>query len=123
LRVAVYNGNDAAPSWTFVDGGGTFGIGDMLPGLGTAYPQLAVFASKLYLTWGNSKVHVAVYNGNDSSPSWTLQDGGSVTGLNHNGARVAQMPQLTPFNSKLYAIWFEDVPITGRYQVRVAVGQ
>lgn len=124
LRVAVYNGNDSVPVWVFVDGGGAYGIGSMLPGVGgTQEPQLAVFASKLYLTWGNPKIHVAVYNGNDSAPGWTLQDGGSATGINHNGAQVAQLPQLTPFNSKLYAIWIEDVPITGRYQIRVAVGQ
>ncbi|MDD5763108.1 MAG: hypothetical protein PHP88_11460, partial [bacterium] len=123
LRVAVYNGIDSAPAWNFVDGGTAGGMVSFFPGLGVQEPQLAVFASKLYLTWGNSKVHVAVYNGNDSAPGWTLQDGGSATGLNHSGVQVAQMPQLTPFNSKLYATWIEDVPVTGRYQIRVAVGQ
>ena len=73
IRVAVYNGNDAAPSWNFVDGNGTNGINK--DATKSAFsPQLTVLGSKLYAAWvehnGTSyQIRVAVYNGIDTAPS------------------------------------------------------
>src|SRR4051812_33023608 len=56
-----------------VDGNGTNGINKDPTKNGTNV-QFAVFNSKLYLAWSETRVtneiRVAVYNGNDSSPAW-----------------------------------------------------
>ena len=107
IRVAVYGGNDASPSWTFVDGNGTNGI-NKNPANSAYAPQLTAFNSKLYATWyESSQIRVAVYNGNDGSPSWAFVDGNGTNGINKNAAESALAPQLTTFNSKLYATWYE----------------
>ena len=113
VRVAVYNGNDASPSWTFVDGNGTNGLNYNMSDAASD-PQLTVFNNKLYATWGeDSRIRVAVYNGNDSSPSWSFVD--SANGLNYDSLATAGFPQLTVLNSKLYATWQENS------QIRMAV--
>ena len=118
IRVAVYNGNDAAPAWTFVDGNGTNGINkDVTRGAGS--PQLTVSGSKLYATWPEDngitqQVRVAVYSGDDLSPIWTFVDGNGANGINKNAAIKAYSPQLTDRNGMLYATWEES------NQVRVA---
>jgi hypothetical protein len=120
IRVAVYNGNDSAPSWTFVDGGGDGGINDDITQNGTR-PQLAVFGPDLYAIWQEStgsaeQIRVKVYNGNDSAPLWTSVDG---SGINFDSAQIADLPHLTVSNSKLYASWEE---FNGKsLQVRVKV--
>ena len=50
IRMAVYNGNDAAPVWALVDGNGTNGINkNVAQPAGSS--QLTVLGSKLYATW------------------------------------------------------------------------
>jgi predicted nucleic acid binding AN1-type Zn finger protein len=131
IRVAVYNGNDSSPSWTFVDGNGTSGINKNTTQSAVA-PQLTVFGSKLYATWleGNNnlavyatQIRVAVYNSNDSSPSWIFVDGNGPNGINKDTTQSAVAPQLTVFGSKLYATWQENTntPYTNASQIRVAV--
>ena len=131
IRVAVYNGNASSPSWAFVDGNGPNGINNDTTQSAVA-PQLAVFGSKLYATWleGNNnlavyatQIRVAVYNGNDSSPSWAFVDGNGPNGINKDTTQSAVAPQLTVFGSKLYAIWQEstNTPYTNASQIRVAV--
>ncbi|MFH1261868.1 MAG: hypothetical protein V1495_00240 [Pseudomonadota bacterium] len=99
VRVAVYNGNDAAPAWPSVDGGGLVGINKAPAG---TFPQLTALNSKLYATWWEygpdilPRIRIAVYNGNDAAPNWSIVDGGAYSGNN---------PQLTVFNSKLYRSW------------------
>lgn len=113
VRVALYNGNDDAPAWRFVDLDGTNGINKNTAKDALA-PQLAVFNSKLYATWseadngGFREIRAAVYNGLDSVPGWRFVDGNSPTvGLNKNPAKNADEPALIAFNSKLYAAWEE----------------
>ena len=129
IRVAVYNGNDSSPSWAFVDGNGTSGINKNTTQNAVA-PQLTVFGSKLYATWQEgantpafhaTQIRVAVYNGNDSSPSWAFVDGNGTNGINTTQSAVA--PQLTVFGGKLYATWQEDTnnPAVHAFQIRVAV--
>ncbi len=137
LRVAVYNNDDNAPTWSWVDGNGAYGINKN--NAQDAYaPQFAVLGSKLYITWLESnasnvrQVRVAVYNGNDSSPSWTLVDGNSATaGLNINSSVSALVTNPIVFNSKLYIYWSENTPnypnpygagtVNGAAQARIAV--
>jgi hypothetical protein len=122
VRVAVYNGNDASPSWAFVDGNGANGINKDAT-KGASSPQLAVSGSKLYATWGElnataNQIRVAVYNGIDASPSWTFVDKGT-NGINKDAAKAAYGPQLALLGNKLYATWDESNGTTD--QIRVAV--
>jgi hypothetical protein len=126
VRVAVYSGDDASPSWTFVDGGGGDGI-NKDAGQNAREPQLTVFGGRLYATWqewnGTAlQVRVAVYSGDDASPSWTFVDGGGTDGLNKDPARNAGGAQLTAFGDGLYAAWSEETG-AGTVQNCVAVGR
>jgi hypothetical protein len=131
IRMAVYNGNDGAPAWSFVDGNGINGINKGATNQ-AYYPQLTVFNSKLYSTWSETswsettnnyiyQTRVAVYNGNDGAPEWSFVDGNDVTGLNKDATKQAYYPQLIVFNSKLYASWFEFNGSVN--QIRMVVGQ
>ncbi len=120
MRVAVYNGNDSAPSWSFVDGNGVTGI-NKNTGVRAYYARLIALNSKLYLTWHEgtpAQVRVAVYNGNDSAPSWSFVDGNAATGLNKDTTKLAYEPRPAVFNSKLYLTWREQTTIE---QIRVVV--
>ena len=103
-------------------------------------PQLTVANSRLYATWSetsltgaqpDSLVRIAVYSGNDSSPSWTFVDGNGVhrsnpsSLVNGDAIPVNSTPQLTAFFSKLYLIWSEVVvgQPQSPTQIRIAVGQ
>lgn len=112
VRVAVYNGNDASPSWTFVDGDGANGLNystsRTVQGL-----KPVVFNGKFYVVWSETtssadQMRAKVYNGNDSSPSWSFVDGGAATGINYNTSNSAESPFAVVFNSKLYAFWWEN---------------
>ena len=91
-------------------------------------PRMTVFDSSLYLTWlqedGLSKqMRLAKYNGNDSSPEWTVVDrydelGISRFGLNYNILKVAATPVMAASSSKLYAAWSET-DSSGKTQIRV----
>ena len=122
IRMAVYNGNDIAPSWTFIDGNGTNGL-NVDPLRFARYPQLVDFASNLYATWQEfngaaTQIRLALYNGNDAAPSWTFMNGSGIGGLNHDVLDSADHPELTVFNSKLYVSWDEYYSVS---HIRVAV--
>ena len=122
IRVALYNGDDAAPAWSFVDGAGAAGL-NHAPGASAGYPQLTVSNAKLYAAWTETEkladqVRVAVYNGNDAAPAWRLVDGGGDNGLNHDPAEFAYTPQLTVLGNRLYATRYESEGTTS--QIRVA---
>jgi hypothetical protein len=132
IRVAVFNGNITSPSWSFVDNGdSTKGLNmiiDMDVNENATAPRMTAFDSSLYLTWlqenGLSKqMRLAKYNGNDSSPEWTVVDrydelGISRFGLNSNILKVAATPVLAASSSKLYAAWSEPNS-SGITQIRV----
>jgi len=133
IRVAVFNGNITSPSWSFVDNGdSTKGLNmiiDMDVNENATAPRMTVFDSSLYLTWlqehGLSKqMRLAKYNGNDSSPEWTVVDrfdelGISRFGLNYNILKVAATPVMAASSSKLYAAWSEPDNSSGKTQIRV----
>jgi len=132
IRVAVFNGNITSPSWSFVDNGdsakGLNLIVDSDGNENASVPRMTVFNSSLHLTWlqehGLSKqMRLAKYNGNDSSPEWTLVDrydefGVSRFGLNNNILKVAATPVMAASSSKLYAAWSEPNS-SGITQIRV----
>jgi adenosine/AMP kinase len=126
VRIAVYNNNDSSPSWSFVDGNSVNGINK--DNTKEIYaPQLTVFSEKLYAIWKENndtagQIRVAVYNGDDTSPLWSLVDGNTASGLNKDQTKNAYYPQLTVFNEKLYAIWEESKTSDDTMnQIRVAV--
>ena len=111
IRVAVYNGRDSAPFWTFVDVNGINGI-NYNAGFNAYFPQLTVFNGELYAIWSEyngtaNQIRVAVYNGKDSAPLWTFVDGNGTNGINQNSANNAVTPQMIGFNSTLFATWSE----------------
>ncbi|HLD63417.1 MAG TPA: hypothetical protein VI913_00805, partial [Candidatus Peribacteraceae bacterium] len=124
-RVAVYNGNDGAPDWTFVDGDGANGINK--DGTKNAFgPQLSSFGGKLYATWFEAmpqtfsyQVRAAVYNGNDGAPVWSFVGGSGPNGINKNSGYDANSPSLVVFKNQLYGIWDEGNS-AGVDQIRVA---
>ena len=132
IRVAVFNGNITSPSWSFVDNGdSTKGMNKIIDkdvNENASAPRMTVFNSSLYLTWlqehGLSKqMRLAKYNGNDSSPEWTVADrydefGVSRFGLNYNILKVAATPVMAASSSKLYAAWSEH-DSSGKTQIRV----
>ena len=125
IRVAVYNGNDTTPVWTFVDGNTANGI-NFNNTRNATYPNMTIFSNKLYVTWGESngsgwsQVRASVYNGNDSSPTWTTIDGGGATGISRTATSQSIKPRFAVVNSKLYATW-EENPGNNIDQIRVAV--
>jgi hypothetical protein len=125
LRVAVYNGDDSAPNWTFVDGGGVNGINHD-PSLAAESPILGTLGGRLYVVWKEwnasnvYQLRFSVYNGNDNSPSWTSVDGAGANGLNFNTAKDVNYPTLVTFNSSLYIFWTENNNL-GKAQLRVRV--
>ena len=50
VRIAVYNGDDLSPMWTFIDGNGTNGMNRSASNSASS-PQLTAWGSKLYATW------------------------------------------------------------------------
>jgi len=109
VHVAVYNGKDRKPAWTFVDGGNNNGLNTHSKRSSRA-SKLVVSNKKLYVTWEEigartQFIRVAVYNGNDAAPAWMLVDGKNVKGINKGLYTYRSSPDLIPFNSKLYAKW------------------
>ncbi|MGZ3768687.1 MAG: hypothetical protein ACXVCP_04580 [Bdellovibrio sp.] len=123
IRAAYYNGNDSSPSWNFVDGNSTNGLNfDIVQN--AQNPQLAVSQSKLYLTWQewnsptSEQIRVAVFNGNNSAPSWKFVDGGKSSGMNWNPDGDAQLPQLLATTTNLFITWREQVQGQGIIRAR-----
>lgn len=127
VRVAVYNGNDSAPSWSFVDVNGAEGLNHVSTNNASA-PVLACRGTTLYAAWSEqagtsppAQIRLAAYNGNDSAPAWAFMDGGGTTGLNYAITLDAQTPSLAVFGYALYVAWSEADAASGVYQIRVAL--
>lgn len=102
VRVALYNGADAGPSWSFIDGGGFGGPA----GEDRSMVQLWVYRSRLHLSYqqagaGAALVRAAVYEG---GTAWTFIDG---SGLNRDPLRSGAFPAFGVYRAGLYAIWTE----------------
>ncbi len=122
VHVAVFNGDAASPAWIFVSGANGLNKDSMKV---AEFPQLAVMNSKLYATWSEdngtaTQIRIAVYNGDDSSPTWTFVDGNGTNGINKDSGKDGRVPSLIAFNGQLYATWSEK-GLSFVEQVRVAV--
>ena len=127
IRAAVYNGNDVAPGWRFVDGNGIHGLNKNVSE-NALHPRLTPFSDRLYATWvenhaSGAQIRVAVYSGNDMTPTWNFVDGGQETGINRDPARDAAYPALAVYNAKLYAAWTESNGDANQVQVAVYNGE
>ncbi len=106
IRAAVYNGNDAAPAWAQVDGGGV-----LRNGAQHVTPRAAVLGDKLYVLWVEQLpeldvLRAAVYGGNDSAPAWASVEG-TDGGLARSATGSAGYPSLAAADGKLYAAFTE----------------
>ena len=107
IRVAAYNG-----SWTFIDGGGAYGI-NKSRSQDAVTPSLASFNSKLYCSWIEQDlppstvelVHVATWDG---GTNWSFVEGSGTTGINNSMSADAESPFLLSANSSLYNLWGEN---------------
>lgn len=118
IRIARYDEDGLLGKWNFVDGDGVNGINkDSSKNAFT--PQLIVYNSGLYAAWseenasGVLQIRVAKYNSNDLLPAWLFVDGSGINGINKDSSKNALTPQLTVYNSGLYATWSEG------YKIRV----
>ena len=120
IQIVVFNGNTSSPSWTPV-----------YSGTGINYDAtksanlvtLTEYDDHLIASWGENngsseKIRVAVYNGNDSNPSWNFIDGGSTSGINYDKQFGSFHPHLAVINNTLHATWHEQGNDGG--QIRVA---
>jgi hypothetical protein len=125
-RVAVYNGNDAAPSWQIVDGAGVDGGLGQGVGVGLLPRALDVggklYAFRLLEYSGESYVKAAVYGGNDASPTWT--DVSGPTGqINDDVFHLYAWPAFATVSGKIYAMWVDTPPnVAPKYRVSVYGG-
>ncbi|MDH5560472.1 MAG: Ig-like domain-containing protein [Deltaproteobacteria bacterium] len=114
-RVAVYNGMDLAPAWSFVDGipwrSTYYGINVNYGN--TAYtPKLLSSGGVLYdafiehdcMTNCGNRARLRKYNGNDASSDWTSVDHSADTGIHHAGEATDRV-SLVDFNGTLYATY------------------
>ncbi len=124
VRVAVYNGNDGAPSWSFVDGGdNNSNLINQDTSNSVTECRIITFNGKLYVTWREKngspwQVHAAVFNGNDGAPGWTKLT--AAGGMNLDMSKMATVPKSVVFDNKLYVFWVEENG-SGVGQVRGAV--
>ncbi|DAZ96211.1 TPA: hypothetical protein N0F65_012573 [Lagenidium giganteum] len=134
IRIAVYNGQDNPPAWTFVDGNSaTRGLN--YDGTKAASRvrihscgSLGATTLSLYAAWeeiganGAVQVRVAVQAGTDAAPRWTFVDGNVATGLNVDKTMDARMPSLACWKSQLILAWTEPTALANAV-ARVRVRQ
>lgn len=68
--------------------------------------------------WGGKKGHPITATG---ISKWSFVDGNTDKGINKDKTKSTDFPQLTVFNTKLYAVWSENNG--NAWQIRAAVGQ
>ncbi|MFH1262954.1 MAG: IPT/TIG domain-containing protein [Pseudomonadota bacterium] len=125
VRIASYNGNDASPSWTFVDGNDADKGINKDTSAKAIGPRMTVVASKLYASIfeqnaaGFWQTRVRLFNGTGGTPLWSNADGGGSNGLNADPTHDSGGSPLFSYGGKLCATWSEaDSSKIG--QVRVA---
>ncbi|HMO17971.1 MAG TPA: hypothetical protein PKA63_09860 [Oligoflexia bacterium] len=133
FRVLVYNGQDHNPKWSYLDGGGSYGI-NRTPTLSAHTRELAGSDGKLYATWCESSspyavngciVRVAVYN---EGNNWSSVDQDELSGMNYlPPPSSAYSSKLIHSNGSLFLAWKEGVGIristySGNNQWRFADG-
>ena len=116
IMVAVYNGDDSAPRWTFVNGLPTAGI-NFDPAKNASNSRGVVFNGSTYVSWNenngtNNEVFLGNYSGNNLFPSWQPS-----IALNFDPAREGFDPQAAVLGASLYLTWPEQNGAA--FQIRV----
>jgi hypothetical protein len=118
VRVSRYNGNDAAPEWTFVDFGAS---GVNYSGAKEADgPRLVSFNNELFVFWreagpavkGSSPYQVRgrKYSG---TTGWSWVDGGKATGLNVDPTKGIWSLRPVVMNDEALYLGFGEVVVNG----------
>ncbi len=123
VRVALWNGDQAAPAWQFVDGDTPYGLNHNFA-QSAVTPALLAHDGKLHAVWAEDsgsamQVRVSRNDGTDAAPAWHFLDGDLVNGLNVDPTRIASAPRLASLGATLCAAWAEQ-DAAGETQVRVA---
>ncbi|MGK5095492.1 hypothetical protein WDW89_26210 [Deltaproteobacteria bacterium TL4] len=133
IRVKVYNGDDASPSWLSVDGDGAYGLNEdasqdaRTPQL-VGIPSAGAFDSgKLYLFWNesngsNDQIRYKIFNGDDLNPVWSKEYEANI--LNYKSTENASAPHVIladifGLGNMLSMIWSERNSSTAPGQIRV----
>ncbi len=115
VRVAVYNGDDVAPDWKYVDGHDNGITKQLIYKNGNM--RLAVADSKLYALWlertepydpNVRRIRMAVYNGSDQAPAWQMVDGANGN-LRRDPNAIATNPEAVTLGDQLFLAWSEQV--------------
>nr|KAE8941688.1 hypothetical protein PF009_g8529 [Phytophthora fragariae] len=125
IRVAVFNGADATPPWTFIDGNqNTRGL-NYAATQSAQNARLCSCASKgsstklLYAAWsetstttGTAQIRVAVQTGTDALPTWKFIDGNGGMGLNVDVQKIAKSPSLQCLGGTNVVIAWQETTAT-----------
>lgn len=123
----MFNGVDATPTWTFVDGNQNARGLNYAAAQSAQNVRLCSCASKgsstrvLYAAWsetatttGTTQIRVAGQTGTDALPTWTFIDGNGATGLNVDTQKVAKLPSIQCVGgSNVVVAWQEATATTG----------
>jgi hypothetical protein len=118
IRVAQYNGNDAAPNWTLIDGGGL----NFNSRKAAASVSLLASGTKLFLAFQESngkvdRIRVRSYNGS----TWSFVDGGTADGLNFS-KNAASGARLVNHNGALHVTFTENDGTRSEVRVKAYSG-
>ncbi len=109
IRALRYNGDDAAPSWSFIDGGIANGLNRNSARIAQT-PTAASTAGNIFVafteenTSPNTQIRVKKYDG----AAWTNFDtGNNENGLNVNPSKNATSPSIAALAGRLYLAWQE----------------
>ncbi|KAF1334329.1 hypothetical protein FI667_g1874, partial [Globisporangium splendens] len=122
VRVAVFNGQDLTPAWTFAAGNlASRGLNYATTTSAAQHVRLAscrsaanAAVSVLYAAWDEiepttnaHQIRVAAFAGTDAAPKWVFVDGNTAFGLNVNTAMSARAPSVACLGSSLIVAWRE----------------
>ncbi len=117
IRVAVFNGNESAPAWSFVDGGAAKSIVNRDPLLPTptdSAPRLASYDGGLYVAWTEHQsvrnrfvTRVSLFNENFESPAWADIDQDPQYGLNLESSSDAISLGSITLEDEFFLAWTE----------------
>ncbi|KAK1934989.1 hypothetical protein P3T76_010755 [Phytophthora citrophthora] len=132
IRVAVFNGIDSSPVWTFVDGNQNSRGLNFASTQSAQSVRLCSCASKgsvvnlLYAVWSETstttntaQIRVAVQTGTDASPLWKFIDGNGASGLNINTQKVAKSPSIKCIGSSNIVVGWQETTGTAGSSVFV----
>jgi hypothetical protein len=109
LRAKSFNGDDSSPTWTTVDGGASSGW-NYSASRDARLPFPISFNDKLYITWietDGSNFHTRVGMYDPASPSFSIVDGNSASGLSVSASQASDYPRAIIHQNTLYVSWDE----------------